>query len=693
MMDWQDDEPLLQMGRGEKRSIDEVNDGVTDEVSDNFFTVTNMKQVKVRKFSTTGVDYTVQFTDTFAHLELSQFHDRLHGIFESLLNSITRDIPENDQVRFVLHSPQLEKPISLPFMALSRLTTERVLAQIERVIQSNHEFRLNDSVKVNLVHVEMPNGGTGTKHSEINLEKHLINKRAIVRIQNKDDLCLARALVVSIAKIENDNRYKTISDFRCSLQTRLAHDLHQKAGVPIGYCGIEEVKQFQAYLIDYQINIVSKEHQNSVIFSGPDKEKIIYLFLHDNHFDVITSMPAFVAHKKYCHTCKKGYDHVKDHLCGDPCKLCYFQNCPIVSWTPCSDCDRFFKSQECFDRHKQNVGNSKSICSSFAKCPHCHLVFARTQLRPDLHHCGLKRCSTCEKHVGIEDHQCYMQPVKEKPTCETNMRDDEADEDVHESGYNEPLFFDFECIQENGTHEPNLCVIQNEAGDEWVFQRDNTRNEFCEWLFTKEHEGCIVVAHNFKGYDGYFIQQYLHENGVIPEVIMRGAKILTMYVPMLKIKFIDSLSFIPMRLADFPKTFGLDELAKGYFPHLFNRKENQNYVGPLQPSPYYHPNGMSPAEKEMFLRWHRELKENNYVFNFQEEILSYCRSDVDILRRCCLEIRELFRHVTNIDPFEKCLTIASACNSCFGRISLKKTLSPSCLLTVIIQESGNPTSP
>jgi hypothetical protein len=36
MMDWQDDEPLLQMGRGEKRSIDEVNDGVTDEVSDNF---------------------------------------------------------------------------------------------------------------------------------------------------------------------------------------------------------------------------------------------------------------------------------------------------------------------------------------------------------------------------------------------------------------------------------------------------------------------------------------------------------------------------------------------------------------------------------------------------------------------------------------------------------------------------------
>ena len=270
------DEPLLQMGRGQKRSIDEVNDGegTSDEVSNNnFFTMTDVKQVKVKKFKTTGMDYTVQFTDTFAHLELSEFHDRLHEIFESLLNATTKDIPAHDQVRFVLRSPQLEYPISLPFLPLSRLTTERVLAEIERVIQSNREFRLNDSVQVNLIHVEMPNGGTGTKRSEINLEKHLINKRSIVRIQNKDDLCLARALVVSMAKIENDTRYDHIRNHRRPLQTRLAHDLHEKANVSIGPCGLEEVKQFQTYLSHYQINIVSKDHQNSIIYSGPEKRK------------------------------------------------------------------------------------------------------------------------------------------------------------------------------------------------------------------------------------------------------------------------------------------------------------------------------------------------------------------------------------------------------------------------------------
>ena len=33
---------------------------------------------------------------------------------------------------------------------------------------------------------------------------------------------------------------------------------------------------------------------------------------------------------------------------------------------------------------------------------------------------------------------------------------------------------------------------------------------------------CFVKAYNFQDYDGYFVQQYLHQNGVVPEVIMGG---------------------------------------------------------------------------------------------------------------------------------------------------------------------------
>ena len=51
----------------------------------------------------------------------------------------------------------------------------------------------------------------------------------------------------------------------------------------------------------------------------------------------------------------------------------------------------------------------------------------------------------------------------------------------------ELLFFDFECRQENGNHKPNLCIVENEAGNERIFQGDNTRDEFCKWLFMSEH--------------------------------------------------------------------------------------------------------------------------------------------------------------------------------------------------------------
>ena len=57
--------------------------------------------MNVKKFKTTGVNYIYY---SVYRLELSQFHDCLHEIFQSVLDRVTQDIPEHDQVRFVLHS-------------------------------------------------------------------------------------------------------------------------------------------------------------------------------------------------------------------------------------------------------------------------------------------------------------------------------------------------------------------------------------------------------------------------------------------------------------------------------------------------------------------------------------------------------------------------------------------------------------
>ena len=132
----------------------------------------------------------------------------------------------------------------------------------------------------------------------------------------------------------------------------------------------------------------------------------------------------------------------------------------------------------------------------------------------------------------------------------------------------------------------------------------------------------------------------------------------------LQIRILDSLNFLPMRLAALPKAFGLQELCKGYFPHFFNTRENQNYVGPYPEPKSYGTDFMSTTDRASFLRWHSEKTESDAVFNFRKEMEDYCRSDVDILRRACLQFRQLMLDATEVDPFQY-VTITSVCMGIF----------------------------
>nr|DAC81407.1 TPA_asm: PolB-C [Rhodactis coral adintovirus] len=127
-----------------------------------------------------------------------------------------------------------------------------------------------------------------------------------------------------------------------------------------------------------------------------------------------------------------------------------------------------------------------------------------------------------------------------------------------------------------------------------------------------------------------------------------------------------------MLLKALPKTFGLTELKKGYLPHFFNRLKNQDYIGPIPPIEDYDPDSMSKKERNEFLTWHQELQNRNYVFDFHKELIEYCRSDVDILRRCCLKFKELMQETCDLDPFLHCVTIASACNRVFRQQFLQE---------------------
>ncbi|KAL4101205.1 hypothetical protein QTP88_021225 [Uroleucon formosanum] len=88
----------------------------------------------------------------------------------------------------------------------------------------------------------------------------------------------------------------------------------------------------------------------------------------------------------------------------------------------------------------------------------------------------------------------------------------------------------------------------------------------------------------------------------------------------LSIRIIDSSNFIQGPLSSFPKTFGLNELKKGYFPHFFNTVENQNYIGILPDKKYYGFETMKTENKIEFEKWYDEKINENYIFNFKENL-------------------------------------------------------------------------
>ena len=648
-----DDE--VQTGRGEKRKSEDEGD---DEQGQYYYHIESRKKYYSKKFGMTATDHRVRFNNVLADFDLLESYESTLKIFHHLLEEVTEGMAPNDKVRFILRSEQLETPISLPFLTVEELTTERVFSQIERVIQSNQEFRLNDTVTIDINHVKSPQGSGKSKRTTLNIRDHLKEKRSIIRINNTDDFCLARALAVSIARTENDPKYNQIIRPDRHIQLERALDLHVAANVPLGPCGIEEVKLFQNYLSNYQIIIVSGDHNNSIIYPpkppGTDEKPTINLYFH-----VITTLPGFLNKSYFCKRCHKCYNNTTDHVCPAMCGSCRGFGCVLEGeGIVCNECDRLFKNQACYDRHKEPVnGGGRSVCESVRKCEKCGNAMDVRKIKDGGHICG-KKCRTCGLILSQEDndHKCYIQQLEQE----------------EESSYNQLLFFDFEATQEHGTHCPNLCVVHDEEREVALFQGKDTVKNFCEWLFTPEHKGCIVVAHNFQGYDGYFINEFLIANAIHYEIIYRGAKSLSMNVPLFNIKFIDSINFIPMSLAKFPKTFGQDELCKGNFPHMFNKDENQNYVGPIPCQNDYGVNFMKPGEREAFMAWHDEQVANNYRYDFREEIIKYCRSDVDILRKCCLLYRGMFRKETGIDPFNKALTIASYCQEVYRTNFLKK---------------------
>ena len=256
-----------QLGRGVKRKSEE-NVPSAKRLKKNanyYYTLSKVKENKMPKFKTSKTLYKVLFKDLEVK-GIPEILSALKTIFSSLLNDVTSFMKDKDLVRLVFKNPSLDFPIHLPFMIKDQLTVDRLLSEIERVIQSYEEFVLNEEMEIDLIHIVKPNGGVGKGCKFVYLKRFLREKRCILQIHNKDNLCAARAIVTAKAKIDKHHLWNNIRQGR-GAQTRLAKNLHQQANVPLERCSIDEIRQFQTVLPDYQILVVSHDYFNALIYT------------------------------------------------------------------------------------------------------------------------------------------------------------------------------------------------------------------------------------------------------------------------------------------------------------------------------------------------------------------------------------------------------------------------------------------
>ena len=581
------------------------------------------------------------------------------------------------------------------------------LQAIAAKLNSNEEFTPDDTftMETTFIRTPGPSRGHGKRYKPSCAAVRGIVKRSHVTIKNKDTLCCARAIVTmkALADADGDTRnrdYKNLKDGYL-IQERSARELHRSAGVPEGPCGLPELGQFQAALPGYQLKVMSIDPPHMIIYAGPvPSDKIIRLIKEDDHYDGCNSFGGFLDKSYFCDECNKGFDHddMAHHPClGKWCPSCKRGDCPDFTEAKrplpagqcpkptslCPLCHRQFFGDQCYNYHLQRRSlHIKSICDSYKKCPDCCCVYEPDpKIRPGRprnsnHLCGWGECSICKKKTHLATHKCYIQRLKQDeddPKTKRVPRDEvgsrpftepePGDPDTRVHVEREPplqVYCDYEAITDaEGNQTPILLCAETDEDDETMtFYGTDCTPRFFDWLeeqaVDQDGDDRLVIAlfHNLKGYDGMFLLQHCYAtHREVTNQITVGTKILSFQSDRLTFK--DSLCFLPFPLANFPATFGIEELCKGFFPHKFNTLENQDYDGLMPDASYYDPDGMSAKKKVDFERWHAEKVDASHRFVLRREMEAYCESDVKLLKAGCRKFREEFRQKAEFDPHGK----------------------------------------
>ena len=240
----------------------------------NLYDFNDVGNKKSGKFRTESHVFTVSF---------KRFEDLPPHQMDALFDDVSQQIKQklnaepSDMIRLqyntiqynTIYHPSLDMEIHIPFMCAEQLEGTVLLDQMEKVLQSNAEFKLNDGLlTLDITHTKPPRGSGKPKYmsTELNSKVFAQKKRSIIQINNTEDsLCFARAIVVGMCYSERENtetwnkRWHYIRQSNRPLQKTEAEKLLKEAGVsPTQPVGIDKYRQIQTFLYEKSITNIQK---------------------------------------------------------------------------------------------------------------------------------------------------------------------------------------------------------------------------------------------------------------------------------------------------------------------------------------------------------------------------------------------------------------------------------------------------
>ncbi|XP_053134963.1 uncharacterized protein LOC128337707 isoform X2 [Hemicordylus capensis] len=437
------------------------------------------------------------------------YHEAIAGIhtaIQSLLDTVNGVIGPNDYVQLRLQGDRLNNPLFTVRRNRNELSAEEYLTAISNLLQSYAEILGDDTLRLNVVIVNPPEGGARRSimtipYSSIieRKQQHLID----AHIQGTN-LCFAGGVLTLLSN--SPTLEQIIVD---------AEKMHMDLGwSPQKKVSLPDVSAVEQYL---QVKIPGV-HWNGTkwgIFKTDEQNytDTCYMLLYNDHYYGIKNISGFFGSRNFCQICSTPYSHTHD--CMYTCRRCLRKECPkkVGRIHRCPTCKLQCRSKACLTIHEKLASEEKVDCTLRILCSKCdHYV--------DLNHeskmvCQGKQCRT---------YYCYLGKIKQ-PKLSIRY-----------------VFYDCECRQESGIHIPNLIVAKafkeetvksvpkkkwKPAGESWEFKGDTCLKDFIQTFtsdlsFKKTH----FICHNFWGYDAYLILGGILKEKFDVDLITQGGNVI-----------------------------------------------------------------------------------------------------------------------------------------------------------------------